>query len=336
MNNLNKNLCSMFLVILLMPILAKRSACEEIARVSLNSTALVNRDVIRLGDIADIVGCSDPLRVQLQELDIELLTNQASSIEINSDQVRIRILLAGIDQSRFQIHGSRNVQVARDKQPSYQQQMLNAIVDSMAEAFKISPQDVSVSFVAPIDTKRILGDAGDLKFDLPVDGKEALGRKTVRLGVYRDGEAVRFLDVTIDSRVILPTPVATKRISSGEVFSGENIRFDRKEYSRWSGSQLAAADLFGQRAARLINSETTIQATMIAGENNISQSQVTAIKARDPVVVIAQTGGLKVSLNQATALQAGKIGDIIHVRNESSQKIITCRVVGSGEVEVVF
>lgn len=63
--------------------------------------------------------------------------------------------------------------------------------------------------------------------------------------------------------------------------------------------------------------------------------QVVAVQSQSTVKIIARSGNLWVSA-QGTALTRGRIGDIIKVRNESSKKVLSARVIDSQTVEVVF
>lgn len=63
--------------------------------------------------------------------------------------------------------------------------------------------------------------------------------------------------------------------------------------------------------------------------------QPVAIAMGTPVKIIVKRGGLQASA-KGIALSRGRIGQIIKVKNESSQKIISARVVSDQTVEVVF
>ena len=58
------------------------------------------------------------------------------------------------------------------------------------------------------------------------------------------------------------------------------------------------------------------------------------VRTRDNVQVTAVSGRLRVKLTAAEAMQSGRQGDVIRVRNTRSQEIITGRVTGPGMVEI--
>ena len=63
--------------------------------------------------------------------------------------------------------------------------------------------------------------------------------------------------------------------------------------------------------------------------------QPVAIAMGTPVIIIVRRGGLTATA-KGVALSRGRIGQIIKVKNESSQKIISARVVNDQTVEVIF
>ncbi len=63
--------------------------------------------------------------------------------------------------------------------------------------------------------------------------------------------------------------------------------------------------------------------------------QPLAVESGHQVTIIAQRNGLRVSA-QGIALVRGRIGDIIKVRNENSQKTFSAKVIDAQTVEVVF
>jgi flagella basal body P-ring formation protein FlgA len=69
------------------------------------------------------------------------------------------------------------------------------------------------------------------------------------------------------------------------------------------------------------------------GEEAVEEAPV-LVQAREPVRLIARKGVLKVTVPVAEALQSGKKGQVIRVRNLQSNQVIAGVVVARGEVEV--
>ncbi len=59
-----------------------------------------------------------------------------------------------------------------------------------------------------------------------------------------------------------------------------------------------------------------------------------AVKSQHPVKIVFRVNGLEVSA-KGTALVSGRIGQVIRVRNDASQKVLSARVIDSQTVEVI-
>lgn len=62
--------------------------------------------------------------------------------------------------------------------------------------------------------------------------------------------------------------------------------------------------------------------------------QPMAVKSQHPVKIIFRVNGLEV-VAQGTAMVSGRIGQVIRVRNDASQRILSARVIDSQTVEVI-
>ena len=62
--------------------------------------------------------------------------------------------------------------------------------------------------------------------------------------------------------------------------------------------------------------------------------QPMAVRSQHPVKIIFRVNGLEVSA-KGTALVSGRIGQVIRVKNDASQKILSARIIDSQTVEVI-
>ncbi|MFV0445133.1 MAG: flagellar basal body P-ring formation chaperone FlgA [Planctomycetaceae bacterium] len=71
-------------------------------------------------------------------------------------------------------------------------------------------------------------------------------------------------------------------------------------------------------------------------ESGVQPSSEIVIQPRQVVQVTAIRPGLQVRLRQAQALDGGRVGDVIRMRNDDSGRIISGRVSGPGTVEIAL
>ena len=115
------------------------------------------------------------------------------------------------------------------------------------------------------------------------------------------------------------------------MFGKQDVEFVRTAVTRQDRRQ-AATDVVGHKAKRNMPAQQIIR----SGDVDLSSLAENAIliKPRDVVRMIARKRGLTVVVPAGEALQQGRLGEMIRVRNPQSRKIVIGRVLSSGEVEV--
>jgi flagella basal body P-ring formation protein FlgA len=145
---------------------------------------------------------------------------------------------------------------------------------------------------------------------------------------------LKFVDVLIDAKIIAAVPVAKRPIAAGELLSADNVTLERKEKSdSFTTPQLE--EIIGRTAARSLAPNAEIRLEALADPAEVIRNALPEIKSRDPVIVIAKVGNVQIVLNNALALTSGKQGELIRVRNETTQKVLTCRVIDANRAEVI-
>lgn len=121
--------------------------------------------------------------------------------------------------------------------------------------------------------------------------------------------------------------VAKRPITQGSLFSKEDLNFVEKEVSRFgiSGYYASWGDLKGLVASQYIRPGETLGAGNTVKPYDVSRGQQSQ--------VVSQNGGIRISA-RVQALQNGRSGDWIQVRNTQTQKVFSARVAGPGELRI--
>jgi flagella basal body P-ring formation protein FlgA len=135
-----------------------------------------------------------------------------------------------------------------------------------------------------------------------------------------------YVPVMID--IYRPVVVTLEPIARGTALNDSMLQLQEVSVSQLQGSYFTnIAAVEGMVAKRLINSGSTV-----------TSAQVTpplVIKKGDAVLVTASTSGLKVKM-PGTALNDGRQGEQIRVKNNHSKRTIDARVTGPGQVKVLM
>ena len=142
-----------------------------------------------------------------------------------------------------------------------------------------------------------------------------------------DGREVGRSRVTAQIDLYVPALVAATNLARGQVLTERDLTLATIPYAQAKGSFTAPEIAVGQ----------TLKNNLAAGEplrdRYLAKSVV--VRRGDMVTIVAQQGGLRVTAS-GQARQDGALGETISVVNVNSKKVITARVIGPNQVEIVF
>src|SRR5690554_880970 len=122
--------------------------------------------------------------------------------------------------------------------------------------------------------------------------------------------------------------VARRAIGRGEILNESNVEQKQVNISlQRQGYLIDLQSLEGQVAKRNIRPGETLRQGLLEAPLAISRGQTVSLASR--------SGGITV-VTQAEALGNGRVGEQVRVRNLSSERIISARIIEEGAVEVVF
>lgn len=152
------------------------------------------------------------------------------------------------------------------------------------------------------------------------------GRVTVRVECQAEAPWTRHIAATVDifQRVI----VASSSLSRGTRLTLADLSLVEQNVSQLRGRVYSShEDLIGMELQRSLSSGTPLTDALI--------EKPVLVKRGETVVLTATRGG--VSIRQtATAMQDGREGQQISVKNTSTDRTIWAIVTGTGEADVVF
>lgn len=324
---------------------ARRTAWAEPAEtvvVSLRPEATVIGAVVRLGDIADVSTASRAESERLKAIDVTSIEIAGENQLVSARLVRIRLLLEGIQGTDLSFAGARFTSVTRkgtaavapvatetsDGVPLEPIKLL--IVSELADRWLVDAADVDVQFFANQGPLGLGISAGAIpEIELP-DRLEP-GRVTVRVRWSSDGRIQRTDQLTVEARLRQKIVLAAASIPRGEAITPAHLT----ETTRMLNSRVKSVSV--QQVAGL-RTRRDLSPGDIVTERDLSAQQAAeaVVRARDLVKVTAKKGKLRVELQAAEALQAGRIGETIRLRNPKSNQMLLGTVTGPGEVEIVL
>ncbi len=312
---------------------SSNAAESEPVVVSLKPTASVGQQLVLIRDIAHLNGGNDDLRERIRRVDISDTPADDSSEKISRKRVEIRLLLAGIAHDDFVVDGAERVTVTLRNGGVVDAAVVDAIRASLSQQLSLDPKDVEVRIIQPIVRPIVSPETNlehiELKPYLPLNPRP--GKLRVKVGVFVKGSLTHTFSVLLELTLYQTVPIATRVIARREEFNKENIQFERRAVSQQL-RQPIPTEMLGKKAKRTIQPQAIIRVFDIA--EPVREADIVLIKPRDIVRMVARKGSLTAVVPAGEALQQGRLGELIRLRNPQSKKIVIGRVVSRGEVEI--
>lgn len=289
---------------------------------------------VTLGEIAELVG--PPAKVVAASgLDIALPDVPQDESIVSRDYLRFRLLLAGFAAEDLEILGSDSCRlVLRVRAPKFSDaDVETAARKRLGETLGIEEDQLMVQLVRPFFS----GWAEGLELER-VDRLEVvpalrsnLGRMTLNVRLMSGTEIVAsrpaVLDVAQKVRVLVSVASLNPGIALTDGMYREEERFVTQAVDELTVDQVEG------KAVR-----TPVRPGQILMLNQLVESREEPgeilVRSREFVRLTARTKTLRLVLNNAEALQSGRLGEVIRVRNVQSNKVVAGKVVGRGVVEV--
>ncbi len=145
--------------------------------------------------------------------------------------------------------------------------------------------------------------------------------------IYSQGELLKRVRPTVLVHTYAKVPVAVRRIFRGKIIEPEDVRWELQPLRGSLSRYVKASELIGAVAKRQIEAGKVITKSAIEPDY--------AVKKRRSVKIVYQRGAIYIEL-LGLALQNGKVGDVIRVKNISTNKVLRCKVVRNGVVRYLY
>lgn len=330
-------------------VVASAHAAEAPITIRLRSPNEPITDVVRIGDVADVTGGDESLRRQIAQLDLDDVPAAGQQFDVTPQQVAFRLRLAGIDPQSISIRGMigntpnqpRDSRVpvkwapqtrAQPDVASAEQAVIAAAVACLKKQLPWSDEclDVQLAQSLPRELQDRPASAG-----YTAEWRSAgtpQGRIALRIIRQAAGEKSVDVPVQFDVRHFEEIVVTSRPIARGEVIVASDLEIARRDVTQSVGYSTTSESLVGRKAKRILPAGHVLKAT--DAEAPVRAAEPPIVKRRDRVKVIARSGALVIEM-AGESQQDGRAGDVIKVRNITSNALISARVRGAGEVEVV-
>jgi len=291
--------------------------------VRLREQAEAKSAAVALGDIADVSGTDKELTAQLATVPMGLIPDVRL---LRRSEILSRIQSAVPEAGGVLVIGAEATRVTVATRIPEAAEIAAILKAHMAAVSPWREEEIEIRAIENL--QGIVLPQGDVR--LRVIGRGMLANlKSARIFVEAslEGKVLRAYWIKADVQVRALVVQVTKPVPFGVVLRAADlreavcdIRDGRAEYVRNSG------DAVGMAAKRALEPGDLLNRNWL-NENRL-------VRIGETVQCLEQSSGIRIA-TLARALQSGRLGDRIRVRNIDSDRTITALVTGPGEVRVV-
>ncbi|MCK4913865.1 MAG: flagellar basal body P-ring formation protein FlgA [Planctomycetes bacterium] len=287
----------------------------------------VSDSCLKLGQLAIVRG-EESIVARASEISLGKISMPGQKVVIDRAVLLGRLACNKIDCSKVKLTGAEKITVSR------QQKIIKAdeFVE-LANAFlkEKKTANSTCSFELVRTPKDLLIETADEKIQMQPSLMQSQTASEVNVQIMvinEDGSTIAKRKVSFRPKYQVRKAIAVIDIAAGEIINENNIKIEKaiSNYPQSAGWKPP----YGLIAKRPLAAKTIINPNTV----RLPQPEI-IVKRNQNVVIRAQSPGILITAI-GKALQKGRVGDCIKVRNVDSKRIITGKISEDGAVEAVF
>lgn len=290
--------------------------------ITFQTTATVTDATVTLADIANINGTSD-LAKALAGQSVASSPDAGQKIVLDTHSI-IQKLNKTLSPGEIKWCGAESVSVERQGStitPQIVQEIINAYLQEHTRElpgvqYTFTPKEPPLPFMVP---------TGNLKWEIIPSTPGIIGSNRFSLIGRIDNQVVKNFSVRGTLEALAPVAVAVSNLRNGDIVAEPQIRMEPRDLSPLRAPCLQLSQVLGKKLLRSIKAGSVIELAAL--------ELPPVVKKGALVKIISQKNGLELTAT-GIAKSDGQQGEVIKVKNASSEKEIFCRVTAPGLVEV--
>jgi flagellar basal body P-ring formation protein FlgA len=305
---------------------AAAARAEPALQVYLPRVVQVEGESLTLGDVVVVRGDNEKLAATVAAISLGRTPLSKEEITLDRPTILGRLRANGVEASQVALSGADKVVVSRKEVVWPVGDLVKAAEACLA---KDRPSPAGAAWRMTRPPSEIVAPAGrEARLESRLVAQEVTGEAKVEVAVIVEGRRIATQTALFRLSYVCREAVATVDLAAGAVMTPENVTIrtvssDVPPASDWTPP-------FGQVASQPIR-----QGAVIRSAQTRATSAGVAIHRNETVVMRIQGDGFLLT-GMGLALEDGRPGTFIKVRNVDSGRVITAKVAPDGAVEPVF
>ena len=299
----------------------------DVTRIRILPNVQINDEDILLGEIAGIKG-DDPLLLQkLNSIVIAKSPLPGRSRTLENQAFKIRLKQSGIDLSQLALNIPANVVVTRNCIEVSRERIKALVSDFIEKNILKDHVDGSIKDIQVANGLQLPN--GRITFKIkPPPNRDLLGKIPFSVHFDVNGKFYKRVWATATVELMSEVVITKKPLGRHKPITEDDIELLKMDLTKLPSGVITDLEaVLGKRTIRSIGAKTVLRANLL--------ELPPLVKRGDVVVIIAESGGLKITaLGQVK--KTGRLGENIPVMNYDSKKILHGRVMDSSTVKVEF
>lgn len=315
-----------------------RAADGPLMTVTLREHVRTTDGVLQIKHVARLEGLPNTSLKRWEELDLLDGTEKSpEETRITRPFIAARLLLAGCQVDMITFAGATVAEVERIEPLDWTDTAVERLAEQeVARQLGLDPEQVEVRLLGPCverlkpaERNSPLGEL-DVIPPLPHTNDPRITVRWLEAGVVKST-----LTCSVRIRVSRDWPTTARDLPAGQVLLAADVA-TQPVWCHWTQVTPQADECVGKRLKRAMGAQSRVTLADLStpGSATVQPLAAPVIKPRELIRVTVRRGNLTVVLPSAEALQAGRIGERIRLRNLETQRVIIGTVVAAGEVEI--
>jgi flagella basal body P-ring formation protein FlgA len=327
----NKIIYKLFTIVCLAGLMAAGMSAEIMAaaatRVQVSSMTKIDGEQILLGKIAKIESHDPLLSQRIGAVVIGRSPLPGKRREIDAGLVERRLQQNRIDPDQLVLQIPSRIVVERSFIEIDQEKIKALVSDYIAQNLISNLSDARIKDIQVSDNLILPG--GRITYSVKPPRNDTLAGKiplTVNFDV--NGKFYKRVWASATIEIFTNVVVTKKPLGRHKPISEDDIEMQRMDLAQLPADVITDPEvILGQRTRRAIGSHTVLRSNLVEFPP--------LVKRGDVVVILAETGGLKIT-TVGQVKRKGRLGERIPVMNFDSKKILYAQVLDSNTVKVEF
>jgi flagella basal body P-ring formation protein FlgA len=286
----------------------------------------ISQSALELSQVAVVRGSSKWATVA-GRIGLGRLSLPGQRIVLDRSTILSRLAASGIPADKVLLTGADAIIVKNGQKSIESEEFVRVGQQYLRELLSSRSVVEIVPVVKPKDLALVTEPQG-IQWTPHVIQSDSRGLITVQVRVASGGRDIGSRDIPFRLKFEIRQAVVAKAIPQGGVLGADNVRIEKRVSERPEPADWRPP--YGLVAVRALTADQELRPDMVEA----AQPSI-LVRRNEAVTIRIERPGLTITA-MGTALQEGRAGEAVKVRNADSSRIIVCKVNADGTVEPVL